>query len=157
MAIWVETEGSCSNQHSLTQLSTVAQWYICCLIHDVSTHQLECRESLGKPEQVMFVLGIAVVIDSSNYTNHKQMKVIKGHIYRLTKSKLRYWYMHNTVSLCHYCTVLLYEQYMCLGMQRHIHITQVVINNTSMFFTGNCMLAAMFMLQCQNNWILQQG
>ena len=44
------------------------------------------RESLGKPEQVMFVLGIAVVIDSSNYTNHKQMKVIKGHVYRLTKA-----------------------------------------------------------------------
>ena len=100
----------------------------------------------------MFVLGIAVLIDSSNYTNHKQMKVIKGHVYRLTKaSSDTDVNAQHCKLICHYCTVLLHEQYMCLEKQRHIHITQVIINNTSMFFTGNCMLAAMFMLQCQNN------
>ena len=91
-----------------------------------------------------------MVIDSSNYMNHNQMKVIKGHVYRLTKASSGTG-ICTTQCLCHYCTVLLHEQYMCLGMQRHIHITQVVINNTSMFFTGNCMLAATSMLQCQNN------
>ena len=96
----------------------------------------------------MFVLGIAVLIDSSNYMNHKQMKVIKGHVYRLTKASSG---TDINAQHCKLVTLLLHEQDMCLEMQRHIHITQVVINNTSMFFTGNCTLAAMFMLQCQNN------